>query len=128
MVVAFPVFEHHLDHIGEWLSALSNGNPGTGKGKRVARSVRSALAKAECVRNSPRHGNLASFLRHAANALEAGEWDSAGYILLTARALMSAPANRGRPGLENVPTQFPVVETTATVKLPSGVVKGIATG
>ena len=91
-VIAFPVFEDHGDQILEWLTEMGPGNPGARTTARLLRSMRSAVVRIGRVRNSVRHSNLASFVKHAANALEAGECEGARYLLMTAHALMAARA------------------------------------
>ena len=91
-VIAFPVFEDHGDQILEWLSEMGPGNPGVRTVARLLRSMRSAVLEIGRVRNSLRHSNLASFLKHATNALEAGEFEGARYLLMTAHALLAARA------------------------------------
>lgn len=86
-MIALPVFEHYGDRIEEWLSAI--GDPSRAPVPRVTRSMRRTAAEVERVRNSARHRSLAEFIRHAANALDAAEWDGARYLLQTAHALMA---------------------------------------
>ncbi len=92
-MIAFPVFEDHGDQILEWLSEMGPGNPGGRTVARLARSMRSAVLEIGRVR-SIRHSNLAGFLEHAADALEAGEFEGARYLLMTAHALVAARAVR----------------------------------
>ncbi len=89
-VIPFPVFENYGDEIVDWLSALGHRKPSARTVARVVKSMRTAIVQLERVRKSGRHCNLASFLRHAADALEASEWDGARYVLKTASALMTA--------------------------------------
>lgn len=91
LVVAFPVFERYGDQIDEWLGAIDRSESERRTDGRIVKSMRRAVAKIERVSKSRRHTNLASFLRHAANALEASERDGARYLLMTALALMPAP-------------------------------------
>ena len=93
-VIAFPAFERYEEQIEDWLSAIGERTPGARPSLRVLRSIQRTLAEVERVRNSPRHSNLASFLRHAANAIHDMEWDGARYILMTALAV-SDWAHRG---------------------------------
>jgi len=89
-VIAFPVFEHNGDQIREWLSDMGDSEPTARTVLRLVRSMRSTAAMIERVRNSMRHSHLAMFLRHAANALEASEWDGARYLLITSLALLTS--------------------------------------
>ena len=90
-VVAFPVFEDYGERLSEWLTAIDVVRPGW-RPVAVVRSIRRTAAQIERVRNSLRHSNLAQFLWHAANALEAGQWDTGRYCLMTAHALLHASA------------------------------------
>ena len=126
VVVAFPNFDRYGDHIQEWIAALAAPSPGVSAAARIAKDIRRVAAEVERVRNSLRHGNLANALWHAANALDTGEWVGARYLLITAFALMAGCAVRGASGVALI--QFPVAAEATTVKLPAGVVTGIATG
>ena len=91
---------------------------------RLIKSMRCTIQKAESVRNSMRHRNLASFVRHAANALEAAEWDGARYILMTSLALLATRGvtNGAFPGGATI-RQFPV-PTGMVVEATMGIVTG----
>jgi len=95
-VIAFPSFECYGDQILEWLAAIGEREPAPRTVARLARSMRCTAAEIERVRNSLRHSNLASFMRHAANALEAAEWEGARYLLITSMAVMTARAVTAR--------------------------------
>src|SRR5450432_2443309 len=84
-VIAFPVFDDYGENIDEWLSVVGASEPPERKVAGIVSSMRRVLRNIERVRNSTRHNNLATFLGHAARALEAGQWDGARYLLMTAR-------------------------------------------
>lgn len=89
-VVRFPLFEDYNDQIVEWISAIDRGS-----GRPLVRSMRQAAVQLEKIRSCERYVNLATFVRHAANALEASERDGARYLLMTSLALtMSLPSER----------------------------------
>jgi hypothetical protein len=88
-IIAFPAFERHGDQILEWFSAISGKEPSPTAVVRLVKSMRCEVARLERVRKSARHNNLASLVRHAANALETSEWDGARYLLITALGLMT---------------------------------------
>ena len=100
-VIPFPVFELYGDQILEWLSAIDGNKPTRRTVLRVVKSMRCAVANAGRVRNSMRHSNLADLLRHAANALEAAEWDGTRYLLITALALMTAGTVSAKTQIES---------------------------
>jgi len=100
-VVVFPVFENYGDMILEWLSALDNGEPRSGTVSHLAGAIERAIQQIERVRNSARHRNLATFLRHAVLALQSSEWDGARYILMTAFAALAASAVTAGATLED---------------------------
>jgi hypothetical protein len=87
-VIAFPVFEQNGDQIREWLSDIGNRQPSRRAVVRLAKSMRCTADRIERVRNSIRHSNLAKFVRHAAAALEASEWEGARYLLIMSLTLM----------------------------------------
>jgi hypothetical protein len=89
-VIAFPVFERHADQIEEWLAAIGDCALTNGRVLQIAKTMRSLAAKLARVEGSVRHQNLASFVGHAANSLEASEWQGARYLLITSLALLSA--------------------------------------
>lgn len=128
-VVAFPVFERHGDQILDWLLDLGEQKPEHRAVTRVLRSMRRTAARLERVRNSMRHSNLASFLRHAANALEASEWDGARYLLMTSHALMTTRAitGGGFPAVAAL-RYLPLPEAATRDEPPAGVLIGIVTG
>lgn len=123
-VVAFPVFERYGEQIREWLSTLNDGSPGRRTLARIARQSRCMASKAGSVRNSPRHANLAGFLRLAANALDEEETDGARYLLMTALALMGACAAQTHTA--NPVIQFPAAAEESTVAADAAT--GIAAG
>jgi hypothetical protein len=126
-VIAFPVFERYGFRILEWLTAIGEEAPPGRTAARVVRSIRFTTAEIERVRNSSRHSNLATFLRHAANAMDACEWRGATYILMTALACLEVPSARSGHTVRQLPLPG---ETTASeeMKLPPEVVMGIVTG
>jgi hypothetical protein len=125
-VIAFPVFEHNGDRIREWLSEIGDSPPAGRTVLRLVKSMRCRAATIERVRNSMRHRHLAMFVRHAANALEASEWDGARYLLITSLALI---AGRGvtAKGFAEIPAvrQLPPAEVD---ELPVAAAIGIVTG
>lgn len=106
-VIPFPSFDAHGGQIDEWLSAIGESEPGVQAAAEVLRSIRRTLAGIEQVRNSPRHTNLANFLRHAANAIEGREWDGARYILITALAIMDGTLREAAAPVRRLPVRFP---------------------
>ena len=130
-VIAFPVFENHGDQILEWLSEIGQPElrPRPRLAARLAKSMRSSATELERVRQSTRHSNLATFVRHAICAVENSEWVGARYILMTAFAFMSTRNPVSVP-TSNVPAvlQFPMRADAVSVESPAGVAMGIVTG
>ena len=124
-VIAFPVFEQSGDQILEWLSTMGRGEPGKRTVARLIRAMDSAAGELERVRHSARHSNLATFMRHAAKALESSEWNGARYLLMTAYALMPACGD-GVSGTAQV-RQFPARNDAAATTV-GGALMGIVTG
>jgi len=117
-VIVFPVFEHNGGQIREWLLDIGDREPSRRTVIRLLKSMRRMATTIERVRNSMRHSNLARFVRHAANALEASEWEGARYLLIMSITLMTARAAPAK-GFGEV----------ATVRqLPGATTMGIVTG
>lgn len=127
-VITLPLFERYGDQILEWLAAIDEAEPARQNVMRVVKSMRCTIERTERVRNSVRHSNLASFVRHAARALEASEWDGARYILVTAMALMNARTASAPSFRECFEVrQFPLPAGSAAA-LPPDAAMGIVTG
>ncbi len=124
-VIAFPVFEHNGDLIREWLSEIGDGQPSGRTVLRLVKSMRCTAATIERVRNSMRHSHLATFVRNAASALEASEWDGARYLLITSLALLTARAVTAK-GFAEIATLRQLPLATEVDELPAAM--GIVTG
>jgi hypothetical protein len=99
-VIVFPLFDHYGDQIRDWLAKIGDEDCRPEAVARIVRSIRRTAGNVERVRNSQRHRNLASFLLHAANALEASEREGARYILAVALAVPDfAFREEEKPGL-----------------------------
>ena len=99
-VIAFPLFDDYNDQIVEWISAIDRTS-----GRSLINPMRQAAAQMEKIRSCERYVNLATFVRHAANALEASERDGARYLLMTSLAL-TAPLPSERRAERAVVHQF----------------------
>jgi hypothetical protein len=125
-VVPLPVFEQWEDCLIEWLDAASVDRMSRRKAQRLARSMRHAVAELVRVKKSPRHENLAVFLKHAAHSLECGEFPGARYILTMAHALLSARAAAIRDRAKSaIVLQLPLRAAATTV---TGDTTGIVAG
>lgn len=131
--IAFPVFERYGDRIMECLAALGDGKPSRAAAKRVTRSLWSAAASAERVRNSARHANMACLMRHTLEAMGASEWEGARYLLMTALALMNVRAVPAGGWLNSpegggVVVQFPLPPARTTEPATEEATTGTVTG
>ena len=126
-VIAFPVFEHNGDRIQEWLSDLGDCEPTRHTVRRLVKSMRYTAGTIERVRNSLRHSNLAMFMRNAASALEASEWDGARYLLMMSLALITVRAVTAE-GFAEIATVLQLPLATEVEELPAAAVMGIVTG
>lgn len=121
-VISFPLFDDYNDQIIEWISAIDRQRKSRRAAKPLVNTMRQAATQLEKVRSCERYVNLATFVRHAANALEASERDGARYILMTSLAL-TAPLPPQRKDERAVVHQFPAVREAERVPL-MGMVTG----
>jgi hypothetical protein len=121
MVITFPLFEDYNDRIIEWISTIDRQRKSRRATALLINTMRGAAAQMEKVRGCERYVNLATFVRHAANAPEASETDGARYLLMTSLAL-TAPLPSERKA-DAVVHQFPAPRVATTVPL-MGMVTG----
>jgi hypothetical protein len=87
-VIAFPDFDDHRHALAGWFAAIEE------RGARAAiPEISRAYAKLVRIGKNTRHGRLAEFLHHVLIALENGDAEGAGHILLTALATFGWPSD-----------------------------------